>query len=808
MDRLKLILLPIVICLASNSFAALRYVDNAATGANNGTSWANAWTSLGAITGVGAGDTVYVSGGTTSKTYNMGAFNPPSGNSGAQFTVAIGPDAGHTGTAIFNNNAGAAKFIGNNPNYFTLNGRLSGTNHFRVQGYFHVVNTTAQTTRVKILGLNTNGLMWFYDSSLGLPSIQTEIGWINWDLVNDTGFAAKVVWVGKGDYASGYGANSIHDCDVPIYYHTPPDGVANDGFKDFSCTDVYNCRIYGVPTSAVTAGDHQDGVQTDGGFLRFWNNHFKNMTNYNLFLNYFGNNTPDIRIYNNVFEYSDPLLVGGYNVNVAIGGNAIGTWFHRRVDVMNNTFVGGFGSLDMDNEGMIANYTDCHVMNNLFYNSPTPDYGPQASQPITSNNYVGTAGISFVNAAAGDFHLQSGSTAAIGQGTATFPSTIFTTDKDGNTRTVPWDIGAYEFASGGADTTPPVLQNVTVAANGTTWIFTFNENVRTAGAGWTTSMSGGALTLSGFSASGLTITATGSRTIGAEETGTISYVQPGNGVEDNPAGNDLVSVTGVVVSNGSTQGRAETPVITPLGGPYFGTQSIAITDASPSPTIYYTTDGSSPTTGSTVYSGPFNISVGTAVRAIATSSGLATSLTASSNYEIATWVTPIGLKTMSMPQITGPFTANFRAKVSTLDANAVVGFGPIATTRHEDLAVIVRFSPFGNVIDVRNGANYNAANTVTFALDTFYDFVVQGNVLTKKVTSVTVTPAAGGATTELTNGNYDFRDSQATATDLDWIGFIVVGSANMTVTNMSFTGGGSTAPSYSDKAPTLIILSE
>jgi hypothetical protein len=67
---------------------------------------------------------------------------------------------------------------------------------------------------------------------------------------------------------------------------------------------------------------------------------------------------------------------------------------------------------------------------------------------------------------------------------------------------------------------------------------------------------------------------------------------------------------------------------------YPGPLSVTITDSSPSPTIYYTTNGTPPTTGSTVYTGALSISVTTTVQAIATSSGLATSPIASNTYTL------------------------------------------------------------------------------------------------------------------------------------------------------------------------------
>lgn len=58
----------------------------------------------------------------------------------------------------------------------------------------------------------------------------------------------------------------------------------------------------------------------------------------------------------------------------------------------------------------------------------------------------------------------------------------------------------------------------------------------------------------------------------------------------------------VVVSAGVT--RLATPVATPAGGSYTGAQTVTLTSDPNATATYYTTDGSTPTTGSTLYTGP------------------------------------------------------------------------------------------------------------------------------------------------------------------------------------------------------------
>jgi hypothetical protein len=86
---------------------------------------------------------------------------------------------------------------------------------------------------------------------------------------------------------------------------------------------------------------------------------------------------------------------------------------------------------------------------------------------------------------------------------------------------------------------------------------------------------------------------------------------------------------------------AATPTFSPLGGSYSSTQTVTISDASPSPTIYYTTNGSTPTTASTIYTTPLSVSVTQTLKAIATSAGLSQSAVGSASYTINAVQNPI-----------------------------------------------------------------------------------------------------------------------------------------------------------------------
>ncbi|MGN0700551.1 MAG: chitobiase/beta-hexosaminidase C-terminal domain-containing protein, partial [Oscillospiraceae bacterium] len=75
-----------------------------------------------------------------------------------------------------------------------------------------------------------------------------------------------------------------------------------------------------------------------------------------------------------------------------------------------------------------------------------------------------------------------------------------------------------------------------------------------------------------------------------------------------------------------------TPVISPNGGTFSGSQKVTITCETAGVKIYYTTDGSAPTMSSKLYTGAFTISATTTVKAIAVKDGMVDSEVATATF--------------------------------------------------------------------------------------------------------------------------------------------------------------------------------
>jgi len=196
-----------------------------------------------------------------------------------------------------------------------------------------------------------------------------------------------------------------------------------------------------------------------------------------------------------------------------------------------------------------------------------------------------------------------------------------------------------------------------------------------------------------FSVAGNILTLTQNGNLIRSFTDTHSYVvsgRPGLAAEV-PAGQPLTSGQISFWSAGGNQ--VATPVFSLPSGTYGGVETTTITsDAGAS--IYYTTDGSTPTSGSTLYTGPITLAVSQTVKAIAIQSGSINSSIAEADYVISISVGPT-LQTIIQGRfkgtgVTTAFPQNTRKKLDLmqivnpqggqlvwkLDANGVVNTNP------------------------------------------------------------------------------------------------------------------------------------
>jgi hypothetical protein len=114
----------------------------------------------------------------------------------------------------------------------------------------------------------------------------------------------------------------------------------------------------------------------------------------------------------------------------------------------------------------------------------------------------------------------------------------------------------------------------------------------------------------------------------------VNWTESGNIVSTSASYNFTASSDRTLVANFvSTLPTVATPTITPNGSTGFiKTIKVTLKDATSGATIYYTTNGSTPTTSSTRYSRAFSVTTSSVVKAIAVRSGYNNSQVASATF--------------------------------------------------------------------------------------------------------------------------------------------------------------------------------
>jgi hypothetical protein len=132
----------------------------------------------------------------------------------------------------------------------------------------------------------------------------------------------------------------------------------------------------------------------------------------------------------------------------------------------------------------------------------------------------------------------------------------------------------------------------------------------------------------------------------------------------------------------NVQGGAATPIFSPAGGTFITPQSVTITDATAGASIYYTTDGSTPTTSSTLYTSPIVVSSTETVNAIAVATGLSNSAVAAALFTINLPASAFQNVVMSQSTLLGalPGGGSQSGTEPAGDTMAVNSFGNVITT--------------------------------------------------------------------------------------------------------------------------------
>ncbi len=212
----KFWLITIMLLWTSSAHAVTRYLDCAVSSSGSGQSWGTAWKAFSNITGLAAGDIVYISGSGTCATYSVNGWIATNGTAGNPITYKIGQDAGHNSPVTL---TAGGQWLANSGNItgVVVDGNYNNTRSITVTGS-------------TIIGGSVNGLKLSYlnlDQPLRTGTmINSEIDHNNITLCpNCNWFYQSSASAG----AIGYTSNLVHDNTLTLAHYIA-DGSGDDGF--------------------------------------------------------------------------------------------------------------------------------------------------------------------------------------------------------------------------------------------------------------------------------------------------------------------------------------------------------------------------------------------------------------------------------------------------------------------------------------------------------------------------------------------------------------------------------------------------
>lgn len=276
--------------------------------------------------------------------------------------------------------------------------------------------------------------------------------------------------------------------------------------------------------------------------------------------------------------------------------------------------------------------------------------------------------------------------------------------------------------------------------------------------------------------------------------------------------------------------QAAPPAFSPAGGTYAAAQSVTLSDATPSAAVYYTTDGSTPTTLSNLYSGTsIPVTSTTTINAIAIAPGFNNSTVSSAAYTILTpasapTFSPVGgtynaVQSVTLSDSTQGSAIHYTTDGSTPTASSKTYNGPISITTTTTINAIAIATGFTNspiasatytlqaatptfslasgtytgaqlvtISDATSGAaiHYTTDGTTPTASSSTYQnaITVTGNMTIKAIATV-----SGFFNSNVASASYVVHMPPATVTSISPTTGSIGGGTTVTITGTNFRAG-------------------
>lgn len=219
-----------------------------------------------------------------------------------------------------------------------------------------------------------------------------------------------------------------------------------------------------------------------------------------------------------------------------------------------------------------------------------------------------------------------------------------------------------------------------------------------------------------------------------------------------------------MLSDGSDP-RVSAPEIAPYGGTFTGTRYVELSTSDSDADIYYTLDGSAPTTDDYLYDDLIELNEDTNLRAVAVADGLTDSRHVAANFRIGDECRTVSDQWYNtpVPAQSGQFEIEFDVIPSEDEVDLVLGLGHGDADTWNGMAAIARLYTDGG-IDARNGDTYDSDVSLDYEASTTYSFRMVVDIEDRSY-DVYVRP--DGEDEIALAENYDFRTEQTQTYRLD-----------------------------------------